>query len=363
MVLLLGVACLASCDKEDNASGDSGRTEKIDVSKVAFDGNFRHIKVDSAYVFHFSSQLEDMLSEDGIDFPDVDFSQNAVIAVTGIAPTSVSDISVSLCKSAGRYILDMDVHSSRPESVSLQQWSLLLEVPQSVDPKVECNINYDSEFDSGEAFDSLCFKERGAIKLVLLEDSHLLEIKAADSTRFLSVLESGGCNILQKCVYGQTDHIQYNNGTVKHGEARNEFFEYLDIYDQDLELMHIIVENCDYQTLLAPLEEDILYYAPIYDYGKTTNDISYNGPAFVFVRCHFVCGDVETFLRSAMESLGVEFMWIQQDSSFPALFKTLVRLHRSSKVNMYQLHKFLILSGLSSNILGSSIVINQYVLN
>ena len=104
-LLLFTIICasvFSACTKDDE--GGIIRGKNIEIEVLDLDGDFRHIKVDSAYVYNFESHFQEAICDkDGIAMPQVDFSTSALIAVTGVSPTLAESISPRLVKSGSGY--------------------------------------------------------------------------------------------------------------------------------------------------------------------------------------------------------------------------------------------------------------------
>ena len=256
-LLLLTIICtsaFSACTKDDGGGSAGGKNIEIEV--LDLNGDFRHIKVDSAYVYNFESHFQEAICDkDGIEMPQVDFSTSALIAVTGVSPTLAESISPKLVKTGSGYVLNIDVKCSESEYVKPRKWSLLLKAPASVDPSMECNITYDKTFDAQQLPDTTFIQSRyyydgqkdgWEIKLepmVIMDSAYLVVVEKSNVDKVKQAV-----NADDRCIITNITHAMGFQYRIPDG---------ISVYDCN----SIVLKNCSYDKVIAPMGDMVLHIA------------------------------------------------------------------------------------------------------
>lgn len=274
-LLILAIVCAAAfgaCTKDDGGGGDAVRNVEIEV--LDLDGDFRHINVDSAYVYNFASHFQESICDkDGIAMPEVDFSTSALIAVTGVSPALAESITPALYEKDGKYFLKIYVKVSESEYVKPRKWSLLLKAPASVDPRIECIVEYDKPFDARQLPDSSFIQSKyyydGQKDGWKIELEPLVIMDGA----YLVIVEKNKVDKVKQAVNAD-DKCIITDITRAWGEFKCRIPNGISIYDCN----GIVLKNCSYEDVISPLEDDILHVAV----GGYYWSAAVEGPAYLF---------------------------------------------------------------------------------
>ena len=314
---------LAACDKNNEAPP---KKQTFETEIMPINGDFRHITYDSACVFRSAKDFRNFItSKDGIEMPDIDFSQNALIAVTGIAPALAENISVSMYNTGDGDILDINVHVAQSEYVKPRKWSILLKTPASIVDYIKCNINYDMPFNTLQMADSTYFSYEVIPTTHYTDSTYFVVVKKAD----LPLLKEY-VNKDSKCIMSDTRFDIYGKG--EHVSSTVMATYSLCSYNKDNEEIFVpaILKNCDYKKVIAPLGDKIIYVGlPYYrgHYAAMGEQIHFEWPLSIFVPS----ADIESFEKLS-ETLG----HFEQDGIY---------LYKNSKLSSSQLRYLLAREG------------------
>ena len=333
-LLLFAIVCAAAfgaCTKDDGGGSDAVRNVEIEV--LAFDGDFRHINVDSAYVYNFASHFQKSICDkDGIAMPEVDFSTSALIAVTGVSPALAESITPALYGKDGKYFLKIDVKVSESEYVKPRKWSLLLKAPASVDPRIECIVEYDKPFDASQIPDSTFVyareNEAGERKVkleptVIMDDAYLAVVRKSDTDKVKRAV-----NADDVCIIAEITHITPSfNYQLPDGVS----------YDS---CDGIVLKNCSYEKVIVPLGDTVLYVARggyyVREYVDSPVYLFYQPYAPVVLKC--ACGQ---WAKKMFESLECEVRRVSGDHDD----RINIGFGKRAKINVLQAYYMLAADG------------------
>ena len=127
LLFAMALAVLVACDK--NETGNNHPITKptiIETQRVNLDGKCKNIIFDSAYVFSSESKLQEFCDLNNIGMPDIDFSQNTAIYVSGIAPAPAQNFKTTFTEQNGTYELFIEIAVEPNNHTSPSKWDLML---------------------------------------------------------------------------------------------------------------------------------------------------------------------------------------------------------------------------------------------
>ena len=327
------LTALAACDKNDDGT-KTPQVNDIEIQKVAT-GTIKYMAFNSVHVIKTDEQLEKLCDQNGIQKPAVDFSQNAVLSVAGIAPALAKNINASLKETGGKYRLDIDVNVAESEYVKPRVWSIMLQTPADVPQQIECRINYDMEFDPNQRPDSSFIfhinsdNPSQVMPLMDLDSAYAIIIKESDLEKL-----KGAVNDDEKCIlirYSTSYGRPVSNSIIESYISN----KYVPHYNEAPSYCMAFLKNCDYDKVIAPLSDIILYKGDPISYcsGDTgMPSIAFEWP-FTYVKTDDTKPD-------AIEHLGKALNFHNTADKMAGLY-----IFKSSKINILQLKYLLATEG------------------
>ena len=344
LILSVCMTAVLSCAKnEDNANTPPARKTHATEAVLA-DKNFTHITFDSAYFHQLEWQLAEFCETEGMEMPALDFDNNGVIALTGVAPAEISSFETEFYVENGVQRLSVKGKVKNSDCVLPSQWSLFVSVANlfTLDP-IECDISYDMDFNTMQipamSYIVPTYKdgdyqtgyvlphpvdEIGNAYLVVMERSKLHLLKAAADAD-------------EKCIYIDEEGV---GGLISpNGSVTVMFRPYIaPVKTEDCKA--VVLKDCDYDKVIAPLKDDILFARG----GGYKTGSAIDGSLYAFcspsTRVALKPEADKEYLKRLAVSLGYEkeniLFYKEGDTQFLGLFDT-----KQTRVNAWQFNYLL----------------------
>ena len=333
LLFAAALAVLVACDKNEEEKNTEQKI--VETHKIDAGATLKHMVFDSVHVAKTEDKLKELCDLNGIRVPQVDFSRGCVLSVAGIAPAIAESIDATLKKTAGKYLLDIDIKVSESEYVKPRVWSTMLQAPADVPQQIECRISYDMQFDSNQRPDSSFIFNIGSEKpsqlmpLVDLSGAYGVIIRENDMEKL-----KGAVNDDEKCImtrYGSDSYGRFVSSGIIESYIQN---KYVATSAEAGPYCMVFLKDCNYDKIIAPLEDVILYAGhPItYCSGDTgMPSIAFEWP-YTYVRT--IEGN-ESALKNLARALQLH---ISSENGMTAF-----NIYKKSKINVLQL-KYLLAS-------------------
>ena len=264
-ILLLTVICtaaLSGCTKDDNKdSAPKRRNSKTEIIPTSAD--FKHIELNSAFVMALDWQFDEFCDKEEISQkPVIDFTENGVIAITGIAPAEVRDFDTEMYVEGQECTLNIAAKVSSSKYVKPSKWSLLLKIPIEDSWPTKFNITYDMQFNSKQITDESYISALGD-----LDPIEITPITPMKDT-YVIFLKSENANALKTAVNADENCVMIQQGSLQTSGLYPEFVPptFIDPYvtgkktdEASTPRIGAVLKNCDYEKIIAPLGDKIMY--------------------------------------------------------------------------------------------------------
>lgn len=263
--LLLTIICVSAfsaCTKDDGG-GDAPKRKTSKTEIIPIDADFRHIALDYACVMALDWQFDEFCDKEGISQrPEIDFLESGVIAITGIAPAEVESFDTEMYVEAEECTLNIAAKVSSSNCVKPSKWNLLLKIPTEDTWPTRCNITYDMQFDAGQVPDESYISASGD-----LDPIEITPVTTMEDT-YAVFLESENADALKAAVNADENCMIIQRGSMQPSGLAPESVPsaFIDPYatgqkTEDASALRIgaVLKNCDYEKIIAPLGDKIMY--------------------------------------------------------------------------------------------------------
>jgi len=202
-----------------------------------FFNDFKYITFDKANLFNSLQQyVEAIYIRDSIALPPTDFENNSLIAVTGLSPVTIDTIVPTLYRQGDKYTLDIHLIAAE-KNLSAMKWNLFLRVPKIDDDKqIDCDITLPEE----------------GLSLARTVGGEYYGLVKNPST-YCIIYDSVYKNDIRDAVNADDSCSMYTSS----GAYAFEFGEWKEVYGK--KALYSILCNCDYDNVIAPLGDKILF--------------------------------------------------------------------------------------------------------
>lgn len=264
-LLLFTVICAAvfsACTKDDNKD-DAPKRRNSKTEIIPTSADFKHIEFNSACVMALDWQFDEFCNKEGISQkPVIDFTENGVIAVTGIAPAEVKDFDTEMYVEGQECTLNIAAKVSSSKYVKPSKWSLLLKIPIEDSWPTKCNITYDMQFEPKQIPDESYISALG--------DLNPIEITPITTMKetYVVFLKSEDAGALKTAVNDDENCVMIQQGSLQSISQASMFVPsaFIDHYvtgkkteEASTPRIGAVLKNCDYEKIIAPLGDKIMY--------------------------------------------------------------------------------------------------------
>lgn len=327
LLFTAALAVLAACDKNDSGNDNPAPTI-VETQRVNHDGKFRNVIFDSVYVFSSESELQEFCELNGIGVPDIDFAQNSIIYVSGIAPAPAQDIKATLTEQNGKYSLDIEIAVESNDYATPSKWDLMLNTSFVIAGQIKSKVSYDKDFNPQQIPDA-------SYILSFDKPAKLLPVNIKENT-FAIVIDSTNLDKIKAAINGDEKCVWVNSQSADRSQLIPLSLSGASDTDYSNSLV-MILKDCDYDKVLKPVEANLLYVAASAGTIKsaTNSDIeTYLCPG-MRVNCS---NNYDAALKSAMKSLGCGYKLYDNGNTQSEWW---FYAPETAKVNILQLSNFL----------------------
>ena len=292
--LPLFLLIVAGCVKNENHRVG---TRSIEVQTITSEADFKHLKLDSAYVFFdYPDLMREMFEKEGQEAPDVDMSKNSVIVVTGIAPAKAEKIEASLLETEGKnLVLKIDIETSDKEQEGTpQKWNLVLKTEPIGPPVDKCEIRYDRDFVPErvpqEAYMFYTAGQKIPFPINIIDSAYMILFDSDDRSRIVSAVNED-----EECI------MVHTTTTAPRFAADMNKALGLDVESYD----YALLRRCDYDRVFGSSGEAVKYA------GRGVGGNTYSGSmtyveVFFFLPLIKYTTDDDESIKLLADNLGYE---------------------------------------------------------